>query len=118
MKIRNLMHVGLLGAALTVSATAQQYDPRYDGGGRYAFDQRAERRDVERDVRKRDELARRVEADRRDVEHERNELHRSNWFTAGRESRELRRAQDRLNRDLSQLREMDEHIARDLHRGR
>ena len=111
MKIRNLIQIGLLGAALTVSASAQQYDPRY-------ADQRTERRDIQRDMRKRDELARRVEADRRDVEHERNELRHSNWFTAGRESRDLRRAQERLNRDAAQLRALDEHIARDMDRVR
>ena len=116
MKIRNLIQVSLMGAALTVTASAQQYGPRYNGG--YGYDQRAERRDISRDIRHRNDLARRVEKDRRDVEHERRELRHSNWFNAGHESRELRRAQERLYRDSAELRALDEHIARDMHRVR
>ena len=115
MKMRNLIQVGLLGAALTVAASAQQqqqYDPRYEGGG----GQRAERGDLCRDLHRRDELARRVEKDRRDVEHERHELRHANWFNAGHESRELRNAQNRLDRDFAQLRAIDEHIARESRR--
>ena len=116
MKIRNLIQVGLMGAALAVSAGAQ---PQYDGGRGYDNrDYRAERRDVQRDIRHREELARRVEADRRAVEHERRELRHSNWFNAGHESRELRRAEERLDRDLNELRSLDKHIARDTRRFR
>jgi len=115
MKIKNLIQVGLLGAVLAVGVSAQQYGPpQYNG----PYDQRAERRDISRDMRKRDELARRVEKDRRDVEHERRELRHSNWFNAGHESRELRRAQERLNRHLAELRALDEHINRDMRRVR
>ena len=114
MTIKNLIQVGLLGAALTVSMSAQ---PQYNGG--YGgYDQRAERRDIQRDMRRRDELDRRVEKDRRDVEHERRELRHSNWFNAGHESRELRRAQERLDRDSAELRALDEHINRDMRRVR
>ena len=108
MKIRNLIHIGLLGAAL---ASAQQY-------GSPQYDQRAERRDISRDLRRRDELARRVEKDRRNVEHERHELRHSNWFNAGHESRELRHAQERLNRDSAELRALDDHLNRDTRRAR
>ena len=114
MKIRNLVQVGLIGAALAVSASAQQYGPQYNG----PYDQRAERRDISRDMRRRDELARRVEKDRRDVEHERRELRHSNWFAAGHESRELRKAQERLDRDSAELRALDEHLNRDMRRVR
>lgn len=114
MKIRSLIQVGLIGAALTLSASAQQY-PQYEGG-QYGGNQRAERRDIQRDLRRRDELARRVEKDRRDVEHERRELRHSNWFNAGHESRELRNAQARLDRDSAELHALDEHINRDSRR--
>ena len=120
MKIRNLIQIGLIGAALAVSASAQpqqQYDPRYDnGGGAPRYDQRAERGDLRRDLHRREELARRVDKDRRDVEHERRELRHSNWFNAGHESRELRRAQDRLDRDSAELRALDARIARESNR--
>jgi len=116
MKIRNLIQMGLIGAALAVSASAQQYGPppqQYNGGYEQRYEQRADRRDIWRDVRHRNELVRRVEQDRRDVEHERRELRHSNWSNAGHESRELRAAQERLNRDLYELRAMDNHIGRD-----
>ena len=107
MKIRNLIQVGLLGAAL---AAAQPQYPQYDN--------RAEHHDVQKDMRHRDELARRVEADRRAVDHERDELRHSKWFAAGQESRELRKAEDRLNRDSAELRALDDHIAREMNRWR
>lgn len=109
MNIRNLIQIGLMGAALTVSASAQQYYPQYEGGQYGGV--RAERGDLRRDLHRRDELIRRVERDRRDVEHERRELRHSNWFNAGHESRELRDAHARLDRDLYELRALDEHIA-------
>jgi hypothetical protein len=103
MTIRNLIRVGLLGAILAASAGAQSYD---------------ERRDINRDLRRRDELVRIVEADRRAVEHERAELCHSNFFSAGHERRELRRAEERLDRDLNALRAVDQHIYRDRERPR
>lgn len=109
MKILSLVQITLMSAALVTSASAAQpYGAQPD--------QRAERRDISRDMRQREQLARQVEQDRRDVEHERQELRRANWFNAGRESRELRRAKDRLNRDTAALRALDQHLAYDLKR--
>jgi hypothetical protein len=64
-------------------------------------------------MRHREDLLRRIEADRRAVEFERGQLRRANWFTAGRESRELRHARERLDRDLAELRALD---SRNYHR--
>jgi hypothetical protein len=102
MKIRNLIQVGLLGTAMAFMAGAQPA--------------RSERPDVEKDIRHRDQLARQVEADKRSVDHEREEWRRSSWYAAGRESRELRNAENRLNHDTAELRALDERIALEMNR--
>jgi hypothetical protein len=79
MKFRNLISVGLLATGLAMTAQAQGL---YRGG--------------DNNMRERAELTRRVEADRRAAEHERQELRRLRDF---RESRELRAAQERRDRD-------------------
>ena len=118
MKIRNLMTIGLMVAGFATMAQAQSY---YGGGynapGRYAagreqrFD---ERRDIGRDLRVRENLMRRIEADRRAVEHERWELRNSPWFAAGHEYRELHAAQERLENDYRELRAIDRDVNRDF----
>ena len=122
MKIRNLATIGLMVAGFAAMAQAQSY---YGGGynapGRYSeqrFDQRRfdERRDIGRDLRVREDLARRIEADRRAVEHERWELNHSPWFAAGRESRELRAAEERLERDMREMRALNGDLNRDFNR--
>jgi hypothetical protein len=74
MKLRNLISVGLMATGLAVTAQAQ---------GLY---------------RERNEMVRRVEADRRAVEHERRE---ARFY---RDRRDLRIAQERLERDARALR--------------
>ena len=114
MKLRNLMTVGLLMAGFGAAAQAQSY---YGGGynqpGRYA-EQRYERQEIGRDLRQREALERRVEFDRRAVEHERWELRRSPWFAEGHEWRELRAAQERLECDVRALRAFDRDVNHDF----
>jgi len=52
---------------------------------------------------------RRVEQDRRDVERERRELRHPDWSTPVMRAR-IAAARERLNRDLYELRAMDNHI--------
>jgi len=117
MKIRNLMTIGLMMAGLAAMAQAQSY---YGGGyyapGRYAERDRrfGERREIGRDLRVREDLVRRIETDRRAVEHERWEARNSPWFAAGHEYRELRAAQDRLDNDIRELRAIDRDVNHDF----
>ena len=125
MKIRNLMTIGLMAAGIAAMAQAQTYR---DGGynnpapGRYAveprYDERRfdERRDIGRDLRVRENLLRRIEADRRAVEHERWELRDSPYFAAGHEYRELRAAEERLEGDVRELRTLNGDVNRDFNR--
>jgi hypothetical protein len=124
MKIRNLMTIGLMVAGFATMAQAQSY---YGGGyspaGRYAeqrFDNQRfnERRDIGRDLRQRNALLARVEADRQAVNHERYELNHSYGFAAGRESRELRAARERLDCDMRDLRALGGDVNRDFGRTR
>ena len=119
MKIRNLMTIGLIVAGFATMAQAQSY---YGGGsyntpGRYAAEHRFdERRDIGRDLRVREDLNRRIEADRRAVEHERWELRNAPGFAAGHEYRELRAAQERLENDYRELRAMNGDLNREFNR--
>ena len=121
MKIRNVMTIGLMVAGFATMAQAQSYYGRgYDAPGRYAereqrFD---ERRDIGRDLRVREDLIRRIEADRRAVEHERWELRNSRGFAASHEFRELRAAQERLERDYRELRALDRDVYHHFNRER
>ena len=116
MKIRNLMTIGLIVAGFATMAQAQSY---YGGGynptpaGRYVTEQR---RDIGRDLRVREDLIRRIEADRRAVDHERWELRNSRGFAAGHEYRELRAAEERLECDRRELRAMNGDVNRDFDR--
>jgi hypothetical protein len=89
MKIRNLMTIGMLVAGCATLGQAQTVygpghnDPRFTG----------------RDLGMRGEAVRRVEADRRQVEHERVDLRYANRYVAARDSRELRAAEARLQCD-------------------
>ena len=119
MKIRNLMTIGLMVAGFATMANAQSY---YGGGyynpnpaGRYV-DEHNDRRDIGRDLRVREDLYRRIEADRRAVEHERWELRNSRGFAAGHEYRELRAAQERLEWDMRELRSLNGDVNRDFGR--
>lgn len=118
MKIRNLMTIGLMVAGFATMAQAQSY---YGGGyapGRYAEREQRfyERRDIGRDLRVREDLVRRIEADRRAVEHERWELRNAPRFAEGHEFRELRGAEERLESDVRQLHAIDHHVNRDFDR--
>jgi flagellar motility protein MotE (MotC chaperone) len=94
MNIKQLFQVVLLSAAVfTATAQAQPYN-----------------RDYQRDLRKRDQLERRVAADQRAVDKERRELRHSNFFERGHERRELSNAERRLDRDLAELRALDAHL--------
>jgi hypothetical protein len=89
MKLRNWISVGWMAAGLAMTAQAQE--PYHRGGEM-------------RETGGRFELRRRVEADRRAVEEERMEFRRTGSFH---EARELRMAQERLERDLRMLRGFD-----------
>ena len=89
MKSRNLLAIGLAMAGFATMAQAQTY---YNGNY------------VGRDLRMRDNLVRRVEADRRQVERERIDLRYANRYNAGREFRELNAAHARLECDRRELR--------------
>ena len=116
MKIRTLMTIGLMAAGFATIAQAQAlYGGSPAPGARY-IDQRAERRDIGRDLRVREHLLRRIEADRRAVERERWELRHSSGFAAGHEYRELRAAEDRLARDYRELRALNYDLNHDFNR--
>ena len=119
MNIRNLMTIGLMAVGFATMAQAQSY---YGGGyynptpaGRYV-EERYERRDIGRDLRVREDLYRRIEADRRAVEHERWELRNSPGYLAGHEYRELREAEERLGRDIRELRALNGDLHHDFYR--
>lgn len=109
MKLNKLMTVGLMVAGLAALAQGENYY-----GPRTA---NYERRDVSRDLRERNELLNRIDADRRAVEHERMEARASGW-RSGHELRELRAAQARLDADLRQLDLMDRDLRHDGYRDR
>ena len=117
MKFQKLMQVGFLAGVALTATTVAQAQSRYDGNNQGYYDNRSgggyNSRDVQRDMRKREQLERRVEADRRDVEKERRELRHSNWFNQNHERRELTNAERRLERDTAELRALDAHINRD-----
>ncbi len=113
MKIRNLMTMGLLVAGCAAMAQAQNYGYSVPAH-RYAETRFDERRDIGRDLRVRENLLRRIEADRRAVEHERRELRYASWYNAGHESRELRAAQERLDCDYRELNAIDHDVNRDV----
>lgn len=124
MKIQNLIAIGLMAAFATM-AQAQSY---YGGGynapaglreNRYSSEREErfdERRDIGRDLRVRENLMRRIEADRRAVEHERWELRNASWYSAGHEFRELCAAQERLERDYRELHMTDRDVNHDIRR--
>ena len=99
MKIRNLMTIGLLVAGCATMAQAQDFY--------------GQRRDVGRDLRVREDICRRIEADRRAVEHERAELRYSGPYRAGHEWRELQAARERLNYDERSLGSVNRDLYRD-----
>ena len=113
MKIRNLMTIGLMVAGFATMAQAQTY---YGGGYNSGGGERFERRDIGRDLRVREDLERRIEADRRAVDRERWEARRAPGFVAGHEYRELRQAQERLECDLRELRALNGDLNRDFNR--
>ena len=113
MKIRNLLTIGLMVAGFATMAQAQNYyGSVYNAPGRYV-EQRDERRDIGRDLRVREDLNRRIEADRRAVEHERWELRHSYGYVAAHESRELQAAQFRLDNDYRALHGVNVDLYRD-----
>ena len=118
MNIRNLMTISLMAAGFATMAQAQSY---YGGGYNNApaprfVNENHERRDIGRDLRVREELVWRIEADRRAVEHERWELRNSSGFATGHEYRELRAAEERLECDVRELRALRADLNRNFGR--
>jgi hypothetical protein len=117
MKFQKLMHIGLLAGVMFTASAAVAQAQTYNGNG-YNNEPRAEYgRDGRGDFRRREALERRVEADRRAVEHERRELNRSGWYNAGHERRELSAAERRLERDTAELRALDGRYNRGPYNG-